>query len=126
MTMYIQLDQGKETTVDDIDYRYLNQWTWFLKDGYAARPSNDEDGTWIFMHEVILDRMESRPKCSQCNGIGTMCKCVTPIFCIEKGHSVDCTVEEYIDDKDTDTEIFLKCTETEKCFNYSEGNCSFC
>jgi len=41
--------------VDAADYGWLNQWTWHLLSGYAARY---EGGKWIFMHREIMQPPE--------------------------------------------------------------------
>ena len=123
----IQLYQGRITTVDDVDYRYLMQWTWYYHDGYAARPSDQESGAWIYMHKVILHRMSQKPMCNVCGKVqdGT-CECITQIFCIEKGRNVDCKiVEEFTDEESIEADIFMGCIGKEKCFDYSQGNYSF-
>ena len=56
MSKEIPLTQGAVTIVDDTDYDWLNQWSWYLSTGgYAQRSVYTGSGyTTIFMHRVIL------------------------------------------------------------------------
>lgn len=52
----IKLTQGKYALVDDLDFRFLNQWKWhYLNIGYAARRDYSNNGTYLLMHRVILN-----------------------------------------------------------------------
>jgi hypothetical protein len=48
---YIPLTKGLVTTVDDDDYEYLNQFKWFLSNGYAYRRNGYG---YMAMHREIL------------------------------------------------------------------------
>lgn len=54
---YIQLSQRKRAIVDDKDFKWLNQWTWYYqKDrlgGYAVRHDSDNHNRLIRMHRLI-------------------------------------------------------------------------
>jgi len=52
--MLIPLTQGKFAIVGPRDYAFLMQWKWYYNKGYAVR----KDGKTIFMHRVILERMD--------------------------------------------------------------------
>lgn len=53
----ILLTKGMEALVDDVDFDYLNQWTWHSVDGrstfYAGRTENK---TKIYMHIIVARR----------------------------------------------------------------------
>ena len=53
----IPLTQGQVALVDDVDYKYLNQWKWYLlSSGYAARKSQKGEykkRKLILMHREI-------------------------------------------------------------------------
>ncbi|MEN6333855.1 MAG: HNH endonuclease [Phycisphaerales bacterium] len=47
----IALGDGFTAYVDAADYEWLNQWTWCLCNGYAARRNKE---TWTYMHREII------------------------------------------------------------------------
>lgn len=56
----IKLTQGKFTKVDDLDYKFLNQWKWYAiksRNTYYARRAIYVNGKQkiLFMHRVILN-----------------------------------------------------------------------
>lgn len=54
----IPLTQGKVALVDDADYEWLMQWTWyawFSGHRWYARRSNGHAGAKSYMHRVILN-----------------------------------------------------------------------
>ncbi len=57
---YIDLTQGKRVKVDDEDYDWLNQWSWyFIKGGYAVRTIGMfKDKKMIYMHRLIMGNPE--------------------------------------------------------------------
>lgn len=62
---YIELTQDKRAVVDDSDYEYLSQWSWYYKEstggGYAARNTRDSEGvrTTMRMHRQIMAASKS-------------------------------------------------------------------
>lgn len=56
----IKLTQGKYVLVDDEDYEYLNQWSWYYGagrkgNGYAVRTIGmGKDKRMLYMHRVIM------------------------------------------------------------------------
>ena len=73
MAKQIELTQGYYTTVDDVDYEYLNQWKWHYDrhSRYAVRTINGSRRdkprkiTTVFMHRSILNT----PKDLECDHI---------------------------------------------------------
>ena len=56
--MLIPLTQGKFAIVGPKDYKYLSQWKWYYKQGYAARNiGKHPNRRTLLMHRVILERM---------------------------------------------------------------------
>jgi hypothetical protein len=58
----ILLSNGSEALVDAADYEWLNQWNWWVNEGYAYRQvgqgrTKDSRGqtTGIMMHRLIMD-----------------------------------------------------------------------
>ncbi|MEE8382209.1 MAG: HNH endonuclease [Thermodesulfobacteriota bacterium] len=49
----IKLTQGKVALVDDEDFEFLSQWSWYYLNGYARRTENI-DSSCIFLHRAIL------------------------------------------------------------------------
>ena len=47
----ISLGDGFYAYVEAADFDWLNQWTWSMCNGYAARRSNEN---WIYMHREIM------------------------------------------------------------------------
>jgi hypothetical protein len=57
--MLMQLNNGYVTKVDDDDFKWLNQWTWYAKPSaytiYACRSNyNKGDPKTIRMHRLIM------------------------------------------------------------------------
>ena len=56
---YILLTQGKQTTVDDEDFDWLNKYNWcYYRVGYAARGIRSRKEGWqktIYMHQQIMN-----------------------------------------------------------------------
>lgn len=50
---YIELTQGKQAIVDDIDYNLLDSFKWCFSHGYATR--TDSNSKKVYMHRVIRD-----------------------------------------------------------------------
>jgi hypothetical protein len=55
--MKIPLSQGKFAIVGPRDYKYLMQWKWYYKNGYAVRNGPRPKRGSIQMHRVVLERM---------------------------------------------------------------------
>jgi hypothetical protein len=59
----IKLSKGKETIVDDEDFEWLNQWSWYFNtNGYAQRKvyvrgNKSLDEIW-FMHRMVAETPE--------------------------------------------------------------------
>ncbi len=55
----IPLTQGQVALVNDVDYKYLNQWKWCYNQGYVVRNSRKSKTkrTIILMHRIIAERM---------------------------------------------------------------------
>lgn len=53
---YINLTQDKRVKIDDADYDWLNQWSWyFIRGGYAVRTVGmHKDKKMIYMHRLIM------------------------------------------------------------------------
>lgn len=50
--------KGEEIFVDDEDYKWLNQYTWYSSKGYAIRATSRKDSNkrkYIFMHREIMN-----------------------------------------------------------------------
>lgn len=49
--------QNKEVIVDDEDYGYLNQWKWYISNGYAIRKEGTYPGkiSIIRLHRIIIN-----------------------------------------------------------------------
>ncbi len=53
----IELTKGYSTIVDDADFEYLNQWSWYFDNGYVARNKycrKTQKCKIILMHREIL------------------------------------------------------------------------
>lgn len=52
----IPLSQGKETVVDNDDYKWLTRWKWYFRSGYAVRIKKNEVGkvVTVWMHREIM------------------------------------------------------------------------
>lgn len=56
MTSIIELSSGKQSLVDDEDFKWLSQWKWsYHKQGYAFRGEGGRQGRrFVYMHRLIL------------------------------------------------------------------------
>lgn len=62
----------KKVTVDNEDYKWVRQWSWFLtEDGYAARlePLSENESVLVYMHEEIYKRAHGLNHYGQVNSL---------------------------------------------------------